>query len=152
MEIDGRLIKFKEQVGANLSKVSNNKSELTKDMTQIVTINTNVIDQLNSAFKSNGATTAVKQIEDINQTMTKLTQSVETEIGGMITKCQTLNSGIGELEGIISSYNSKVSELNKLDKEDSKRGSIQSEINKLKSDFETKHAEMIKLHDEIIGV
>jgi len=152
MEIDGRLISFKEKVGANLSKLNTSKSELTKDMTQTVTINTNVIDQLNSTFKSDGAATAVKQIEDLNQTMTKLTQSVETEIGGMITKCQTLNSGIGELEGIVSSYNSKVSELNRLDKEDSKRSSIQSEINKLKSDFETKHAELIKLHDEITGV
>jgi hypothetical protein len=52
----------------------------------------------------------------------------------------------------VSNYNSKISELNRLEPEDSKRSSVKSEISKLENNFNVKHQEMCILHDNILGI
>lgn len=151
MEIDSRLLNFKSEIGEQLNTLEQGKKTLVSDLEQLNSLNSSVIDNLNSSFKSEGGKTAAAQIQLLNETIVKLNSEIEINITGTISKSRTLYNGILNLEGIISNYNSKLSELNKLEKDNPKRSSVKSEIAKLESDFNNEHAEMLRIHSELLG-
>lgn len=152
MNVDERLLKFKSEVGENIGNIETNKNELSNNINTLVSINNNVASQLNNALKSDGGEMASSMIESINQTATELNQSLESNLGKTITDCKSLNDGIASLENILASYNSKISQLNNMEEDNPKRGTIQIEINKLKEEFTKKNQELCILHDSILGI
>lgn len=151
MNIDAKLLKFKSEVGAHLDKIETFKTELSNDMTKLISINNNALGTLSSLFQSNAGTSIMAQMEFINQTVKKTNQSLEAELGSTIAECKNLNSGIIELESILANYNSKVSQLNNMEEDDPKRGSVQGEISHLKQEFINKNSELCSKHNTLLG-
>jgi len=151
MNIDAKLLKFKSEVGEHLDKIETFKAELSNDMTKLTSINNNALGTLNSLFQSNAGKSIIAQMEYINQTVEKTNQSLESELGSTITECKNLNSGIIELESILANYNSKVSQLNNMEKDDPNRGSLQNDISRLKQNFINKNSELCNKHNSLLG-
>ena len=84
MEIDAKLLKFEANVSPYLEKLDTFEKELTTDITNLLTLNNVMVDNLNESFQSSGGTSVLAQMEYINQTVKKIEQSLESELGKMI--------------------------------------------------------------------
>lgn len=81
MEIDAKLLKFEANVSPYLEKLDTFEKELTTDITNLLTLNNVMVDNLNESFQSSGGTSVLAQMEYINQTVKKIEQSLESELG-----------------------------------------------------------------------
>lgn len=151
MEIDAKLLKFEANVSPYLEKLDTFEKELTTDITNLLTLNNVMVDNLNESFQSSGGTSVLAQMEYINQTVKKIEQSLESELGKMIEDCKKLHSGIKELEQILGEYNSNMSRLNKMEQDDPNWSSIAAKVTSSKQQFEIKNQELCKSHDELLA-
>lgn len=151
MEIDAKLLKFEANVSPYLEKLDTFEKELTTDITNLLTLNNVMVDNLNESFQSSGGTSVLAQMEYINQTVKKIEQSLESELGKMIEDCKKLHSGIKELEQILGEYNSNMSRLNKMEQDDPNWSSISAKVTSSKQQFERKNQELCKSHDELLA-
>ena len=114
MNIDSSLVDFQTNVGGNLSQIENEKVNLSSDISALKSINISISDSLFTSFKSEAGDSIKPEIEYINQTISKIQESLEVELGTAISKAQELNSGIDELKILLDEYNSAKDKYNSL--------------------------------------
>lgn len=152
MEIDSRLSEFQVNVGSKLSLIENEKTNLLNDISTLKSINSTISDNLFSSFKGEAGDSIKPEIEYINQTVSKVQESLETELATAISSASELNSGIDELKQFIDEYNSARSRYNSLKNDESNKSQKSMAYNSMtiiSNNFNIKQTELLQRFDEL---
>jgi len=151
MNIDSRLTNFQTNVSPQLATMVTAKTNLTTDIENLKKVNDSFSSSLKTVFKGDGADSVTPEIEYLNQTTTKIQQSLESELTTVLDKCKTLDTGINNLKDLLNQYNEALSRYNSMDDEDSNYHSAYQEVERLKKEFESLQEKLIGQHDEIMN-
>ena len=151
MNIDSRLTNFQTSVSPQLTAMVSSKDNLVTDIENLKKINDSFHSSLKAAFKGDGADSVTPEIEYLNQTTTKIQQSLESEMTTVLDKCKTLDTGINNLKNILQRYNDALSRYNSMDDKDDNKHSAYQEVENLKREFEREQTKLISQHDEIMN-
>ena len=152
MNIDSSLVDFQTNVGGNLSQIENEKVNLSSDISALKSINISISDSLFTSFKSEAGDSIKPEIEYINQTISKIQESLEVELGTAISKAQELNSGIDELKILLDEYNSAKDKYNSLKNDEehkSQKSAAYSAMNAAYNNFVSKQSELLQKLKEL---
>ena len=152
MNIDSSLVDFQTNVGGNLSQIENEKVNLSSDISALKSINISISDSLFTSFKSEAGDSIKPEIEYINQTISKIQESLEVELWTAISKAQELNSGIDELKILLDEYNSAKDKYNSLKNDEehkSQKSAAYSAMNAAYNNFVSKQSELLQKLKEL---
>ena len=152
MNIDSKLEEFQTKVAPNISKLETSRATLSSDILNFKNINDSISSSLSTAFKSDAGEKVTAEINILNQTITKVQNSLETELTIAITKCQNLNEGIEKLKQIKMEYDNINSQYNSLDDDNKNKSSLSGRLTSLNNEFQTSQIELLKVHNEILNL
>lgn len=149
MEIDSKLIKFKAEIGGNISSIKSAQSNLCDDIDSFESYNNSASSSISNSFKGNVSSSVFSEIEYLNQTVSSIKSSLQTELDGVINDCNKLNDGIVELEEIKKEY--ETAEMNYRNANDSNKNSLSIKCNSLRSKFSSKQASLLSEYNSLIN-
>lgn len=152
MNIDNKLISFQEQVGVQLGTIESSKNSLQQDVDNLKKINDSVNTSLASSFKGDGGDSIKAEIEFINQTVSKIQDSIENELAEAIEKCKSLNDGIDELKSLLEEYNSAKSLYSSLSSDDKGKQNAYYNMTNASNKFQKRQNELLEERNNILNL
>ena len=149
LEIDSKLVKFKSEVGSNISTIKNNKDKLSDDINSLIQYNTSSISSVSSSFKGSVSSSVTTEVEYLNQTLNKIKNSLDSEFGAVIDECVKLDNGITELEGLKKTYEDVERSYNNTTDE-SKKSNLLYSVNSARKAFTDKQELLLKDYQSLL--
>ena len=137
MEIDARLLKFKDDISPYINNLAGESKILTEKLNNYCSITDSASDVLDGSFNTKGISSIKKEISNMSFIAKTISDSIFSELDVVIEKCRTLSTGIADLEALLEEYKLVI---NKSDYND---------IKAYEKEFKKKQDGLLALYNEI---
>jgi hypothetical protein len=152
MEINAKLIRFKSEVVPHLGTIASGSNDLLSSIKNFSDINSHGISEIKDNFQSQGMDQVTSEIAYLSDVTTKVYQSIGSELNSALTKCQSLATGIGELEKLLETYNDELSKYNSALQNSKNKTADKSAVNAAEAAFKAKEEALLAEHDALLAL
>ena len=154
LEIDAKLTRFKSEVVPHLGTMASGSNDLLSSIKNFHDTNSHGVEEIKNSFQSQGMDQVTSEIAYLSEVTTKVYQSIGSELNSALSKCQSLATGISELEKLLETYNSELSKYNSAQakaKEENKTAD-KSAVNAAEAAFKAKQDALLAEHDALLAL
>jgi len=150
VEIDSRLSDFNKDVANNIGGMNSMCQTIGKALSDVSKSTAEIKININNSYQSSNKTTVLNRIDGMNSTLSKIDQTVRTDLQGMIDKSSEIVESVKKLE----EYKNQISDYNGIanssEATDEAKASANSKIYDLTRDFNRLQDETLSKYNVLL--